>query len=146
MICLNVESREERARAMSTLIAARERKGLSKRGLARLAGMSEASIRFGENLRKVPSEKVFKNWATALGVTLDLKKPTSSVDLVFREGRVKVVQKLVQARYSKNLSQTFIAESLGTTVSYISEYEIGKRVPRESLVKVWAALLDVDLT
>ena len=146
MIYLNVESREERARAMPTLIAARARKGVSQQTLATSMGVSRSAIRSGETLQTVPSEKVFKNWATALGVTLDLKKPTSSVDLAFREGMVEAVRKLVQARYSKGLSQAFIAESLGTSAHYISEYETGKRVPKESLVRKWAALLDVDLT
>lgn len=146
MICLNVESREERARAMPTLIAARERKGMSQQTLATSMGVSRAAISAGETLQAIPSEEAFKNWATALGITLDLKKPTSSADLTFREARVKAVQKLVQARYSKGLSQTFVAESLGTSLPHISRSETGKRVPKERLVRKWAALLDVDLT
>ena len=146
MICLNVESREERAKAMPTLLATRLEKGLSQQTLATSMGVSRSAIRSGETLKAIPSEKLFKDWATALGVTLDLKKPTSSVDLAFREARVEAVQKLVQARYSKGLSQAFIAESLGTTGPHISRYETGRRIPKESLVRAWAALLDVDLT
>lgn len=145
MICLNVESREERARAMPTLLAARERKGLSQQDLAASMGVSRSAISDGETLRGVPSEKVFKDWATTLGITLDLKKPTSPADLGFKEARVKAVQKLVQARYSKGLSQTFVAESLGTSFPCISDHETGKRVPKESLVRKWADLLGVDL-
>ena len=145
MIYLNVESREERAKAMPTLIAARLEKGMTQQTLARFMGVSRSDISAGETFKAIPSEKAFKNWATALGITLDLKKPTSSVDLAFREARVEAVRKLVQARYSKGLSQTFVAKSLGTSVSYISEYETGNRVPKESLVREWAALLDVDL-
>jgi transcriptional regulator with XRE-family HTH domain len=146
MICLNVESREERAKTMPTLLAARLEKGMTQQTLARYMGVSRSDISAGETLKAIPSEKVFKNWAAALGVTLDLKKPTSSVDLAFREARVEAVRKLVQARYSKGLSQTFVAESLRTSLPHISRSETGKRIPKESLVRAWAALLDVDLT
>ena len=146
MICLNVESREERSKAMPTLLATRVEKGMSQQTLATSMGVSRSAIRNGETLQTVPSEKVFKDWATTLGINLDLKKPTSSVDLSFREARVEAVRKLVQARYSKGLSQTFVAESLGTSLPHISRSETGKRVPKESLVRKWAALLDVDLT